>query len=56
MKSTSNFREELFYEILLYDFQNFGYIKFSSPLSIYDLALLALDLPECGWSEEDGKS
>lgn len=46
--------EELFYQIMLYSFQNFGYIKLTCPLSIYELALVALDLPETEWTPEDG--
>lgn len=49
------FSEEIFYQILLYDFENFGQIKVDPPLSIRELALLALnDTEESGWTPEDG--
>lgn len=47
--------EELFYQFLLYNFENFSLVKFSDELSVYDLALEALDLPEAGWTEGDGE-
>lgn len=46
--------EELFYQMLLYDFENFKRFEFESPLPIKSLAVLALDNEESGWSEEDG--
>eukprot|EP00061_Rhincodon_typus_P017855 g46747.t1 len=46
--------QELFYQILIYDFGNFGVLKLSSPAPLYELAMLALDSPESGWTEEDG--
>ncbi|XP_030621620.1 DNA mismatch repair protein Mlh1 [Chanos chanos] len=46
--------QELFYQILIYDFGNFGVLKLSTPAPLYDLALLSLDSEESGWSEEDG--
>lgn len=53
--SLFNFREALFYQILLYDFENFGEIKFEDPgLSVRELILLALDSEESGWTPEDG--
>ncbi|XP_076241195.1 DNA mismatch repair ATPase Mlh1 isoform X2 [Calliopsis andreniformis] len=51
---TKKLAEELFYEIMLYDFANFGVIKFSEAISLYDLAMLGLDTEEAGWTEEDG--
>ncbi|XP_066903081.1 DNA mismatch repair protein Mlh1 [Halyomorpha halys] len=47
--------EELFFQTMLYDFGNFGAIKFKSGLSLYDLAMLGLEDPESKWKEEDGK-
>ncbi|KAG0207602.1 DNA mismatch repair protein [Mortierella sp. GBA30] len=35
--------EELFYQICLRDFSNFGYIRLSAPVSIKELVLMALD-------------
>ncbi|KAK1173485.1 DNA mismatch repair protein Mlh1-like [Acipenser oxyrinchus oxyrinchus] len=44
----------LFYQILIYDFGNFGILRLSTPAPLYDLAMLALESPESGWTEEDG--
>lgn len=46
--------EELFYQMLLYDFENFNKIQFETPLSIKELAVLALKNEESGWCEQDG--
>lgn len=46
--------QELFYQILIYDFGNFGVLRLSNPAPIYDLAMLALNSEESGWCEEDG--
>ncbi|XP_058799424.1 DNA mismatch repair protein Mlh1 [Phymastichus coffea] len=53
--NTRELVEELFYEIMLYDFANYGVIKFSEPLQIKDLAVLGLDCEEAGWTEEIGE-
>ncbi|KAG8442716.1 hypothetical protein GDO86_011495 [Hymenochirus boettgeri] len=52
--NTTKLSQELFYQILLYDFGNFGIMKLSEPAPLYDLAMLALDSSESGWTEEDG--
>lgn len=52
--STEKLSEELFYQIVLYDFENFSLIKFEDSLCVKQLALLALETEECGWTEEDG--
>ncbi|KAK9700514.1 DNA mismatch repair protein Mlh1 C-terminus [Popillia japonica] len=52
--NTQKIMQELFYQFILYNFQNFGIIKFSHPLSIKKLALTGLDLPEVGWTPADG--
>ncbi|XP_066208043.1 DNA mismatch repair protein Mlh1 isoform X1 [Saccopteryx leptura] len=52
--STTRLSEELFYQILIYDFANFGVLRLSEPAPLFDLAMLALDSPESGWTEEDG--
>lgn len=52
--NTQSILEELFYQILLYNFQNFGIIKFSNSLPLFELIKMALELPETGWTEEDG--
>ncbi|XP_029962068.1 DNA mismatch repair protein Mlh1 isoform X2 [Salarias fasciatus] len=52
--NTSKLSQELFYQILIYDFGNFGVLRLSTPAPLYDLAMLALDSEESGWSEDDG--
>ncbi|KAM6956701.1 DNA mismatch repair protein Mlh1 [Aplochiton taeniatus] len=52
--NTTKLSQELFYQILIYDFGNFGVLRLSEAASLYDLAMLALDSVESGWSEEDG--
>ncbi|XP_043272183.1 DNA mismatch repair protein Mlh1 isoform X2 [Venturia canescens] len=51
---TMKLAEELFYEIMLYDFENYGVFKFSQPLPLDELALLGLETEGTGWTEEDG--
>lgn len=46
--------EELFYQLLLYGFENFARIRFAEPLSIKQLAELALRSKVSGWCEADG--
>lgn len=48
-------REELFYETLLYDFQNLGLIKLSNPLPLEDLMMLGLKTQEAEWNSQYGK-
>ncbi|XP_060070717.1 DNA mismatch repair protein Mlh1-like isoform X2 [Ylistrum balloti] len=52
--NTTTVSKELFYQILLFDFGNFGNLRLSEPAPIYELAMLALDLEESGWIEADG--
>ncbi|XP_047208530.1 DNA mismatch repair protein Mlh1 [Girardinichthys multiradiatus] len=52
--NTTKLSQELFYQILIYDFGNFGVLRLSTPTPLYDLAMLALDSEESGWTEEDG--
>ncbi|XP_070526822.1 DNA mismatch repair protein Mlh1 isoform X2 [Cardiocondyla obscurior] len=52
--NTRKLAEELFYEIMVYDFANFGVVKFSERISLFDLAMIALNSGETGWTEEDG--
>lgn len=47
-------REELFYQMILYEFENLSEIRFETPLSIKELAELALNNKESGWCEQDG--
>lgn len=52
--NTRRVSEELFYQLMLKNFGRFGMFQLSEPAPIYDLAILALDLEECGWTEADG--
>lgn len=52
--NTTKLAEELFYEIALYDFANYGVLKFTEKLPLIKLALIGLELDEAGWTEEDG--
>lgn len=52
-----NYRElsrDLFYQLALREFNNFGKIVLSKPVSITDLVRIALDMDEAGWTEDDG--
>ncbi|KAL1490508.1 hypothetical protein ABEB36_013190 [Hypothenemus hampei] len=46
--------EELFYQLILYNFQNFDCYRFNCSMPIKELALMGLDLQETGWTEDDG--
>lgn len=48
------FSEEIFYQILIFDFGNFGKIMYDPPLPIRELAILALKSVESEWTPEDG--
>ncbi|XP_048755087.2 DNA mismatch repair protein Mlh1-like [Ostrea edulis] len=52
--NTTKLSRELFYQLMVFDFGNFGLLRLSEPAPIYDLAMLALDLEESGWTEADG--
>ncbi|KAK2852928.1 hypothetical protein Q7C36_008129 [Tachysurus vachellii] len=52
--NTTRLSQELFYQILTFDFGNFDVLWLSNPAPLYDLALMALDSEESGWTEEDG--
>nr|CAD7443099.1 unnamed protein product [Timema bartmani] len=52
--NTGKLCEEMLYQIMLYDFGNFGALKFTNSMPLYDLARMALDCEECGWKETDG--
>lgn len=52
--NTTKLSRELFYQVMIFDFGNYGILRLSEPAPIYDLALLALDLEESGWTEADG--
>ncbi|XP_031570425.1 DNA mismatch repair protein Mlh1-like [Actinia tenebrosa] len=46
--------KELFYQIIMFRFGDFGFLKLSEVAPIYELAMLALESEESGWTEEDG--
>ncbi|KAI6657933.1 DNA mismatch repair protein Mlh1 isoform X1 [Oopsacas minuta] len=46
--------EELFYQLYVLDFANFACLRFSTPLSLYELAIIGLESPNSGWKEGDG--
>ncbi|XP_052752824.1 DNA mismatch repair protein Mlh1 isoform X2 [Galleria mellonella] len=50
--NTTKLTEELFYETILYDFQNFGFIKLSNPLPLEELFILGLNSQEAEWNSE----
>lgn len=50
---TTRLAEELFYETMLYDFQNFGFIKLSNPLPMEELFVLGLSSSD-EWNSELG--
>nr|XP_022306543.1 DNA mismatch repair protein Mlh1-like [Crassostrea virginica]XP_022306544.1 DNA mismatch repair protein Mlh1-like [Crassostrea virginica]XP_022306545.1 DNA mismatch repair protein Mlh1-like [Crassostrea virginica] len=52
--NTSKLSCELFYQLMIFDFGNYGKLRLAEPAPIHDLAMLALDLEESGWSEADG--
>ncbi|KAI0210070.1 DNA mismatch repair protein Mlh1 [Lamellibrachia satsuma] len=52
--NTTKLSKELFYQLLIFNFGNFGMLRLSEPASIYELTMLALDSAESGWTEVDG--
>ncbi|CAD7012916.1 DNA mismatch repair protein Mlh1 [Ceratitis capitata] len=52
--NTCKFSEELFYQRLLFEFQNLPHIKLEPSLNIKELVRIALDCEEAGWSPNDG--
>ncbi|KAH8319845.1 hypothetical protein KR074_007809 [Drosophila pseudoananassae] len=52
--NTRAFAEELFYQRLLYEFQNCPEISLNPPLSVQELIMLALESEAAGWTPEDG--
>jgi len=45
---------ELFYQIIMFRFGDFGFLKLSESAPIYELAMMALESAESGWTESDG--
>ncbi|XP_071108486.1 DNA mismatch repair protein Mlh1-like [Haliotis cracherodii] len=54
LANTTKLSKELLYQMMLMDFGNFGLLRLSEPAPIYDLAMMALDSAESGWTEADG--
>jgi len=54
LANTRRLSEELFYQIALFNFGNFGYYRLGEPVLVSDLAMIALENPESEWSPEDG--
>lgn len=53
--NTKKIFTELLYQLIIYNFENFACYNFSSKISIYELAILALNMSETGWTPEDGE-
>lgn len=54
MCNNRKFAWHLFYQLSLKDFENFDAIEFEKPLKIEELSMIALELKESQWTEEDG--
>ncbi|CAL1275114.1 unnamed protein product [Larinioides sclopetarius] len=52
--NTHEISKEFFYQIMLKDFGNFGALRLSNPAPIVDLAMIALDSEDSGWTVADG--
>ncbi|XP_016970229.1 DNA mismatch repair protein Mlh1 [Drosophila rhopaloa] len=52
--NTRSFSEELFYQRLIYQFQNCSEITMNPPLPVKELLMLSLDSEAAGWTSEDG--
>ena len=52
--NTQLLSQELFYQIAVFNFGNFGYFKLEQPISLYELSLMAFDDPESEWTPSDG--
>ncbi|XP_054718998.1 DNA mismatch repair protein Mlh1-like [Uloborus diversus] len=54
LANTHKLSEELFYQLMLKDFGNFAALKLSNPAPISELAMIALDSEDSGWTVVDG--
>lgn len=54
LSNTQRLSEELFYQLALFNFGNFGFYKLAEPVLLSELATMALDNPESEWTPEDG--
>ncbi|EDW89308.1 DNA mismatch repair protein Mlh1 [Drosophila yakuba] len=52
--NTRAFSEELFYQRMIYEFQNCSEITIAPPLPLKDLLMLSLESEAAGWTPEDG--
>ncbi|GBO11265.1 DNA mismatch repair protein MLH1, partial [Araneus ventricosus] len=52
--NTHELSKELFYQIMLRDFGNFGALRLSNPAPTAELAMIALDSEDSGWTVADG--
>lgn len=55
LSNTKVLSKQLFYQLLIFNFGNFGYFRFNEAIPIFDIMMLALDDPESQWSPEDGE-
>ena len=46
--------QHLFYQLMLMEFGNASVIKLNPPAEIKEMALIALEYPEAGWTQPDG--
>ncbi|RUS90912.1 hypothetical protein EGW08_001309 [Elysia chlorotica] len=54
LANTTTLSKELFYQLLLQEFGNFGVLRLSEPAPIKELVMLALDSSASGWTPADG--
>ncbi|KMY92223.1 DNA mismatch repair protein Mlh1 isoform X1 [Drosophila simulans] len=54
MCNTRSFSEELFYQRMIYEFQNCSEITITPPLPLKELLVLSLESEAAGWTSEDG--
>lgn len=52
--NTENLVKELIYQLMLFNFANFGIIRLSTPVSIKELILFYIELNKEKWTETDG--
>ncbi|KAK3765990.1 hypothetical protein RRG08_002233 [Elysia crispata] len=54
LANTTTLSKEMFYQLLLQEFGNFGVLRLSEPAPIKELVMLALDSSASGWTPADG--
>ena len=54
LANTKILSQELFYQLALFNFGNFGYFRFNEGIPLFDIIILALDDPESQWEPNDG--